>query len=147
MKIFNTDIVFQEVPNEVSLALNISNCPNKCEGCHSKYLQDDIGIVLTNIYLDDLMKKYGDTVTCILFMGGDSNIEEVENWAAYAKEEYAVKIAWYTGSNPEWINPIWDYVKTGEYCKELGGLKSKTTNQRFFKKVYHYEDITHVFQS
>ena len=37
LKYANFDIVFQEVPDEVTLAINISNCPNQCVGCHSKY--------------------------------------------------------------------------------------------------------------
>lgn len=42
-KYVDYDIVFQEVPGEVSLALNISNCPFKCEGCHSPHLRENIG--------------------------------------------------------------------------------------------------------
>ena len=46
LKYANFDIVFQEVPEEVTLAINISNCPNQCPGCHSKnvdYLTRVIG--------------------------------------------------------------------------------------------------------
>ena len=32
----NTDIVFQELPDEVTLAVNLSGCPCRCPGCHSK---------------------------------------------------------------------------------------------------------------
>ena len=38
LKYLGYSIVFQEVPDEVTLAINISGCPHKCEGCHSKYL-------------------------------------------------------------------------------------------------------------
>ena len=38
LKYVNTDIVFQEIPDEVTLAVNISNCPCRCPGCHSQYL-------------------------------------------------------------------------------------------------------------
>lgn len=37
------DVTFQEVPNEVSLVIPISMCQNRCEGCHSAYLRNDIG--------------------------------------------------------------------------------------------------------
>ena len=43
LKYANFDIVFQEVPEEVTLAINISNCPNQCPGCHSKYLWENKG--------------------------------------------------------------------------------------------------------
>ena len=29
------EVVFREFPDEVTLALNISGCPNHCPGCHS----------------------------------------------------------------------------------------------------------------
>ena len=43
LKYVNTDIVFQEIPDEVTLAVNISNCPCRCPGCHSEYLWEDVG--------------------------------------------------------------------------------------------------------
>ena len=42
LKYVNCDIVFQEVPNEVALAINISGCPCHCPGCHSPYLWQDV---------------------------------------------------------------------------------------------------------
>ena len=35
LKYVNHDIVFQEFPDEVTLAINLSCCPNGCTGCHS----------------------------------------------------------------------------------------------------------------
>ena len=52
-------IVMQEVPNEVSLAINISGCPHKCEGCHSKYLWEYDGEYL----IDDIERK---KVNCVI---------------------------------------------------------------------------------
>lgn len=43
IKYYNTDIVFQEIPGEVTLAINLTRCPFKCKGCHSTHLQQDIG--------------------------------------------------------------------------------------------------------
>ena len=57
MKIASYDIVFQEVPGEVTLALNISQCPNHCPGCHSPHLQDDIGLPLDEKVLDGLLDR------------------------------------------------------------------------------------------
>ena len=43
VKYVNTEVVFEEIPDEITLAINVSNCPNQCPGCHSPYLREDIG--------------------------------------------------------------------------------------------------------
>ena len=43
LKYVNHDIVFQEFPDEVTLAVNLSRCPCACPGCHSTYLWGDNG--------------------------------------------------------------------------------------------------------
>ena len=43
MKYTTTEIVMREFPDEITLAINISGCPNLCEGCHSPELRRDIG--------------------------------------------------------------------------------------------------------
>ena len=43
LKYVDAKVVFAEVPDEVTLAINISNCPCQCKGCHSSYLAQDIG--------------------------------------------------------------------------------------------------------
>ena len=35
LKYAGYDIVFQEIPDEVTLAISLTNCPNRCPGCHS----------------------------------------------------------------------------------------------------------------
>ena len=56
MKIASYDIVFQDVPGEVTLSLNLSQCPNRCPGCHSPLLQDDIGLLLDDDMLDEMLE-------------------------------------------------------------------------------------------
>ena len=58
------DIVFQEIPDEVTLAINLSNCPNRCKGCHSPHLLENVGESLTEESLGHLLQKYGKAVTC-----------------------------------------------------------------------------------
>lgn len=43
LKYVDARVVFQEIPDEITLAINISNCPCHCKGCHSQYLAEDIG--------------------------------------------------------------------------------------------------------
>ena len=44
-------VTMEEVPTEINLAISISNCRFRCHGCHSAYLQQDVGKPL----LPDLM--------------------------------------------------------------------------------------------
>jgi len=144
VKVASFDIVFQEIPGEVTLALNLSNCPCHCPGCHSPHLAEDIGEPLTEKLLSDLFARYGKMITCVAFMGGDSNPDEVATWAAYIKKS-GWKTAWYSGRTqlPE---DGFDYVKIGPYVEALGGLKSEKTNQRLYKRVGDsWEDITASF--
>lgn len=147
-------IVFSEIPNEITLALNISNCPIHCEGCHSKYLWEDIGTELTSEVLEDLIDKH-DGITCVCFMGGDSEPELV-NLLAERVHKLGLKTCWYSGKQElsDKINlKNFEFIKLGPYIKELGGLDSKTTNQRFYE--YNgldstigegWQDITYKFQ-
>ena len=68
----NFDIVFAEIPDETTLAINITNCPNRCPGCHSPHLQRDGGERLDAETLQRLLDRYGRSVTCVCFMGGDA---------------------------------------------------------------------------
>ena len=135
------DIVFQEIPDEVTLAINLSNCPNHCKGCHSAYLMEDVGEPLTEESLSTLLGKYGKAITCVCFMGGDASPAEVEQLAAFLHKQTItpVKVGWYSGKSklPEHFDVShFQYIKLGPYIESLGGLKSETTNQR----LYHIEN-------
>jgi len=138
MKYLNYDIVFQEIPNETILAINITNCPNRCEGCHSPILREDIGEVLTKEEMSKLLLRYGNQITCVCIMGGDSDISDIIEIASFVKSwnEKKIKLGWYSGASmlPEKF-PLqnFDYIKLGDYRKKLGGLRSKNTNQRLYK--------------
>ena len=70
LRYINTDIVFQEFPDEVTLAINISGCPCRCPGCHSQFLWADRGEELTAEALSALICETEATITCVDFMGG-----------------------------------------------------------------------------
>jgi len=136
MKVASFEIVFQEVPGEVTLALNISGCPNRCPGCHSPHLWEDTGEPLTEELLDALVDRYYPGITCVCFMGGDQDPDYIKRLATRVHERYeGLLTAWYSGrENPEYRLSTFDFVKTGPYVEALGGLKSKTTNQRFYRR-------------
>lgn len=135
MKIASYDIVFQDVPGEVTLSLNLSQCPNRCPGCHSPQLQNDIGYPLDDNMLDGLLERYGRDVTCVCFMGGDREPEEVMRLAGRVHST-GLKTAWYSGRQqlPDCFNAeSFDFVKVGPYVESLGPLPSPDTNQRMFR--------------
>lgn len=150
LKYVNYGVVFQEIPGETTLSINISNCPCRCPGCHSDYLWMDIGNNLDVYSLNDLLGLYGDDITCVCFMGGDSDHELVNILARWVRENRPkLKVGWYSGMKhiPCQIHVgNFDYIKVGSYKAELGGLKSKTTNQRMYRVIQgRCIDITEKF--
>lgn len=132
LKYVDTKVTFAEILNEITLCINISNCPCHCEGCHSPYLAEDIGKSLDLQALTDLIDS-NKGITCVCIMGGDSNPSEVDDIAQDIKEYYPeLKVAWYSGRqelSKEIELSNFDFVKLGPYIKERGPLNSKTTNQ------------------
>ncbi len=133
MKYVNTGVVFQEIPDEVTLSINISNCPCHCLGCHSQYLWEDIGEPLNAMSLDVMLKNYGQDITCVAFMGGDATPEKVDSLAGWMRSAYPeLKTAWYSGravlSDKIHLRNF-DYIKLGPYIEAKGPLNKPTTNQ------------------
>lgn len=134
LKYAGYSIVMQEVPDEISLAFNISGCPHRCEGCHSEFLWNDIGDGLLE-NMDHLLDIYGDHITCVCFMGGEQNTDELLTalWRVRAR---GLKTCVYAGcdtvDNLQDILPFVTYLKLGHYDREKGGLDSPSTNQRMY---------------
>ncbi len=138
IKYNNYDIVFQEYPDEVTLAVNLTLCPNRCPGCHSEYLRADIGEELTEERLAALVDSYGDTITCVGFQGGDNDPQTLLQLAEFVRRHYdgRIRTGWYSGRmwlpEPDELARSLDYVKLGAYVSKLGPLSAPTTNQRFY---------------
>lgn len=157
VKYYNTEVVFEEIPTEISLAINITNCQNRCPGCHSPYLQNDVGTELTNYELDNLIKA-SPGITCVVFMGEGNDIQTIEELSGIVQHKYKLKTALYSGREYNQIEDhVWnsfDYVKVGPYKKEFGPLNDPNTNQRLYRMIKVEwlgantavkEDITHKF--
>lgn len=151
LRYIDYDIVFQEIPDETTLAINITNCPNHCKGCHSPHLWEDIGDLLTEQVVLNLLEKYGKAITCVCFMGGDAFPNEIEKMATFLHFQTVakVKVGWYSGKSdlpPDFSLSNFEYIKLGPYTDLLGSLKSKTTNQRLYQiKDQHLIDMTYRF--
>lgn len=140
-------IVFEEIPDEVTLAINITNCQNKCVGCHSPWLRDNIGTLLTFDEIDEIIKK-NNGITCFLFMGEGNDKDELLLLSKYIKNKYNILVGLYSGrSNVEKeYYDVFDYIKIGPYIEKYGPLNSNTTNQRLYKiENNKINDITNKF--
>jgi len=131
----DTSITFEEIPDEVTLCINISNCQNNCKGCHSPYLKQNIGSLLDFRALDGLLEK-NDGVTCLCFMGEGNDENALRNDISYLREKYPeIKVALYSGREDVSEDFYWenlDYLKIGPYMESMGPLNSTTTNQRLY---------------
>lgn len=150
------DVTFQEVPNEVSLVFEITGCPHKCKGCHSPFLWDYHGFKLKEC-IEPIIKKYEGMITCVCFMGGDQNPEELTRLCKLA-HDHGLKTCIYSGLPLSEFMKLFDdslicidYFKVGPYIQELGGLDKEATNQSFWKvehttNNFSFQNITKLFQ-
>ena len=89
---------------------------------------------------------YLGMVTCICFMGGDHNIEELNECIDAAHNE-GYNCCVYLGCDevPQGLRTV-EYLKIGRYDKQRGGLNNPNTNQRMYKWTGNsYVDITERF--
>ncbi|QGM79945.1 anaerobic ribonucleoside-triphosphate reductase activating protein [Otariodibacter oris] len=148
MRFVSEDIVWQEVPNEVSLAFLISGCPLGCKGCHSAYSWDSrVGHLLSEPYFEERLTLYQNLISCVLFMGGEWHPEELCSLLTIAQQR-GLNTCLYTGLEkeqiPDYILSKLTYIKTGRWIAERGGLNSLTTNQRFIH-LKTGEVLNHLF--
>lgn len=142
-------IVWQEVPGEVSLAFLCSGCPLRCKGCYSAdSWKEGLGAELTADYLKSRLKRYRGLITCVLFMGGEWLPDALRRMLEVVREA-GLKSCLYTGLEREELSagllPYLTFLKTGHWRPELGGLDSPTTNQRFIR-IHTDENLTHLFR-
>lgn len=132
LKYVDSKVTFTEIPDEITLCINISNCPCHCEECHSSYLAEDIGKSLNLEALTNLIDS-NNGISCVCIMGGDANPSEVDDIAQDIKEYYPeLKVAWYSGRqelSKEIELENFNYIKLGPYIKDKGPLNCRTTNQ------------------
>lgn len=147
MRYLSYNIVFQEVPDEISLAFQITGCRLVCKGCHSKELWNPkSGDILTDDIYYSLLNKYNGMISCVLFFGGEWHEEELIRKLKIAHSE-GLHTCLYTGEDgvSTRIKENLDYIKVGRWITELGPLSSTTTNQKFIK-IKTNEVLNGLFQ-
>jgi anaerobic ribonucleoside-triphosphate reductase activating protein len=141
-------IVFQEVPNEISLCFSISGCKVGCKGCHSTELwQENYGTALTNKNFIQWLTKYKNLITCVVFFGGEWQEKALIEKLIIAKN-FNLKTCLYSGRDHININisQHLTFLKTGAWQAELGGLDSITSNQ-VFRDMTTGKKLNHLFQT
>ena len=143
IKYVQSMVTFEEIPTEVTLSLSISNCQNRCSGCHSPELRGNIGTELTNEVLDELINK-NNGISCVLLLGEGNDRLRLIDIAKRVRNEHKLAVALYSGRDnvEEDVWNAFDYVKIGRYVASLGPLNKVTTNQRLYKSG---KDITNLF--
>lgn len=147
MKIYKFDILFQEVPNHISLGFYACGCRLRCPGCHSPELwSEHNGFTLSEELFKSLLLKYAHKISCIVFLGGEWHPEELIEFLSLAQQA-GLKTALYTGLNdvPQAIKDHLDYLKVGPWIQSLGGLTSAETNQVFWD-VKNDKKLNYLFQ-
>lgn len=134
LKYLYSNIIFREIPDEITLGISISGCNIHCHGCHSPELWEDKGTPLTVKELDNLLNEQNG-ISCLLLLGGEHDIDSLTKLFKHSFGR--VKTAWYCGldripGNKQEILQYLDYVKVGHYDHKLGGLSNPDTNQRLY---------------
>lgn len=139
-------VVFQEVPGEISLCFSISGCTLGCTGCHSPFLwKKNSGTLLTVTLFNTILKQYSGLATCVLFMGGEWHYEELIAFLKLSKKRN-YKTCLYTGKDQvstELMSQL-TWIKTGKWDPLLGGLENEKTNQKFIE-VRTNTILNHLF--
>lgn len=152
IKYTTTEVTFREIPDEISLCINISNCPHHCPDCHSKELWEDIGTPLTIDIVKQLLNN-NPGITCLCLMGeGNEWSKDWDDFITSVKQCLSdfnsdIKFAIYSGCDSIGIMhhaygeilKIFDYIKVGPYIKERGSIDKITTNQRLYKTLTSYK--------
>lgn len=148
MRYLRATIVFQEIPDEVSLAIEITGCPNHCPGCHSPELQEVRGSEITPELLTHWEQTQGRYITTYLFMGGDHYKDELIQLLGWAHQQGKLTglYSGAAGMDPD-IAAHLDYYKTGPYEEARGPITQPGTNQQLWKRVgREWVDITSRMQ-
>ena len=96
------------------------------------------------------MQRYVGLISCILFYGGEWEMNYLEALVSLIKKN-GIKVALYTGEEMNYFQKNFlyklDFIKTGRYIKELGGVQSIGSNQVLFENKYgQFNNITHTIR-
>lgn len=166
--VVSTGITLNEVPDKVAFFIELGSCTQRCKGCHSKELWEEVKEPTSlDILLKEVEKAIDKGANAIVLMGGTCNGLNIKELSTILQALSDIApTCLYSGSDNQKLNRFFaentniTWIKTGSYKEELGGLSSPTTNQRFYRKEYEeifkkhqylmtkmvLVDCTHLFQ-
>lgn len=145
--VVNTDITFNELPDNMAYAIELGACKQHCVGCHSPELQEE-DVPLTSLL--DILEEAQDAIDAgadaIVVMGGTNNKHITEESLIALLQDLSdiAPTGLYSGSEDEERDKMialeghCTWLKTGPYVDTLGGLESTRTNQRFYRITTTY---------
>ena len=124
LKVYDVAVTMSEFPDEITLCVNISNCPGYCDGCSEPWLLQDIGEELTNEKIDELIEEHPG-ISVFGLMGGDSDHDDVVRIANYVHEKHHLKVGMYSGReymSTKLLNCL-DLYKIGRFILPKGPVE------------------------
>lgn len=142
LPVYDYGLTLNELPTEIALFFEIGNCEAKCKGCHSPFLWADSGAPVMDLGTHQLLQiihRYDEKITAVVFMGGLSNGTPVKDALSIIK---SIAIRYPTGLYTDSLHGIpkegltyLRWLKVGRYDDERGGLQTNGTNQVFYTNV------------
>lgn len=132
MKYLRKGMSISLVPDKISLYFEVTGCSLRCNGCHTPELREDIGTAFTDEGLSKILSRYKGHADVVVFLGGEASLQELTKMLRLCKD-HGFLTCMFTGLPfvPSTVMKELTYIKTGPYVEKLGGLESKTTNQKF----------------
>lgn len=142
--VYSTGVTMNEVPDHLAFYIEMGNCKQKCKGCHSPHLWNTVDNPMSIEELEFLAyDAINKGANAIVLMGGTTNgIPYPHLVRLIDKLSQIAPVCLYSGSDDYKqdmliaITTQLTWLKIGSYQEELGGLSSKTSNQKFYRKVY-----------
>lgn len=126
-------VVMHELPQQIALGFTVTGCNLRCKGCHSAETWNPYkGQPLNDQVFEEYLDRYQGLITAVVFFGGEWNESALKKKLKIAKQRNLVTCLY---SGEEHISrslvKYLDFYKTGSWQRELGGLDSDITNQKF----------------
>lgn len=80
-------VTFTEIPDEITLCLNITGCPCHCRDCFEPWLADDTGDQLEAAVLEALIDSHSH-ISCVCFMGGDRYYNDIAELIGHCRQKF-----------------------------------------------------------